>query len=286
MAVLGADRPGRGAEGRGAGRLGDRRVDARRPGAVHPVEGEEVAAVVDHGDVDLEVQLLGLRRGPFDDRPGAGEGQTNLVAEDQVRRPRGLAEPARTGPRRRGRPSSFPFLGRRPGRSSSPDAVERARRRTVRSFLNSLRKASRIDLRVVAGHGPRRGGSAGPRTCGLSCRSGRRPLSPHRLGVRRGDLSTEARRRPRGRSRSGSMPWSRARSYRSRLSPYHGLGTEQAQASTTSRRRLDAGRTPGKLEVLAVGSWAGKAMSPGSHVAKAARTHRERLAMKEPGGTG
>ena len=74
-------------ERRRGGGLGQGGVAAGRPGAVHPVEAEQMASVIDHGDVDLQVHRGGLPGGGGDDRPCSFEGQANLVAYHQVLAP-------------------------------------------------------------------------------------------------------------------------------------------------------------------------------------------------------
>ena len=80
----GGERSGRLAKGRGRGRLGDGGVAAGGPGAVHSLESEQMAAVIDHGDIDIQLQGLRLRLGGGDHRPRTGEREPNLVAQHQA----------------------------------------------------------------------------------------------------------------------------------------------------------------------------------------------------------
>src|SRR5262249_56630170 len=59
-------------------RLPGRDLWSLRAGAVHPLEREEEAAVVHHGDADVPLPLLCLSPSRIDDLPGIHEGEGAL----------------------------------------------------------------------------------------------------------------------------------------------------------------------------------------------------------------
>ena len=70
-------------EGSGGDGLGHGGVAAGGAGAIHAGEGEEVAAGVDDGDVDLQAHLGGLSLGGLEDDLGAGEVQFDAAPRDE-----------------------------------------------------------------------------------------------------------------------------------------------------------------------------------------------------------
>ena len=68
-------------KGCGRRRLGDRRVTAGWTGAVHSLERDQMAAVIDHRYIHLELEQLRLFLCGADHHPGAGKSQPHLVAQ-------------------------------------------------------------------------------------------------------------------------------------------------------------------------------------------------------------